>query len=44
VANVVAFATFAGQPHGALWIYAGGGAWTLTDLNTLIDTTHRLDH
>jgi probable HAF family extracellular repeat protein len=36
--DVVGYATFAGQAHGALWTHAGG-TWILTDLNTLIDTT-----
>jgi probable HAF family extracellular repeat protein len=36
--DVVGFATFAGGSHGALWTNAGG-SWTLTDLNTLIDST-----
>ena len=34
--DIVGYATFGGQPHAALWTYAGG-TWSLTDLNTLID-------
>ena len=34
--DIVGYATFGGQPHAALWTYAGG-TWSPTDLNTLID-------
>jgi probable HAF family extracellular repeat protein len=36
--DIVGYATFAGLNHAALWTHAGG-AWTLADLNTLIDAT-----